>query len=73
MAAGKPFWNMTANPVNGSTSVRWFYVDETSVIRFETGAAADASSPQARYYPGAHAPDSCSLYGLDLPHMLYFL
>lgn len=46
LAAGKPFWNVGANPVNGDTSARWFYADETGVIRFETGSAAGPASPQ---------------------------
>ncbi len=46
--AGVPFWNVTANPLDGSLSARWFYADETGILRFKTGAAADAASPQVR-------------------------
>lgn len=46
--AGTPFWNVTANPVNGSLSARWFYADETGILRFKTGSVADAASPQVQ-------------------------
>ncbi|GMR05406.1 MAG: type IV pilin protein [Thermodesulfobacteriota bacterium] len=46
--AGKPFWNVTADPVNGSLKARWFYADETGALRFETGGVANASSPQVQ-------------------------
>lgn len=40
-----PFWNATAEPLSGSTSVRWFYTDKTGVIRAEVGATAGPASP----------------------------
>lgn len=43
--AGTPYWRVNADPVSGSATVRWFYTDETGVIRYNTGAAADQSSP----------------------------
>ncbi len=44
--AGVPFWRVTAEPVDGDVTVKWFYTDETGVMRYETGATATASSPQ---------------------------
>jgi hypothetical protein len=44
--SAEPFWNVTAYPVDPATGgARWFYVDETSIIRFEVGMAPSASSP----------------------------
>lgn len=43
---GAPFWRVIAEPVDGDTKVRWFYTDETGVMRYETGSTATASSPQ---------------------------
>lgn len=45
VAGGIPYWTVNANPLDGSASVRWFFVDETGVIRFETGAPATSASP----------------------------
>ncbi len=47
VAGGIPYWTVNANPVNGSATVRWFFVDETGVVRFETGAPATSASPPA--------------------------
>lgn len=38
-------WNARAEPVDKSTDLRWFYIDETEVTRFETGKKANAGSP----------------------------
>lgn len=43
---GVPYWRVTAEPVSGDTTARWFYTDETGVMRYETGTTATASSPQ---------------------------
>ncbi len=40
-----PYWRVNANPVSGSAAVRWFYTDETGIIRYNTGAAAGPLSP----------------------------
>lgn len=45
VAGGVPYWTVNANPVNGSASVRWFFIDETGVVRAETGAPATSTSP----------------------------
>lgn len=45
VAGGIPYWTVNANPLDGSTSVRWFFVDETGVVRYETGAPATSASP----------------------------
>ncbi len=45
-SGGVPFWRVTAEPVDGDTTARWFYTDETGVMRYETGLTATASSPQ---------------------------
>lgn len=42
---GQPYWRVNANPVNGSATVRWFYTDETGVIRYNTGATAGTGNP----------------------------
>lgn len=41
---GQPSWQATATPLKQQATARFFYVDETGVIRFETGAAAGAGS-----------------------------
>ncbi len=43
---GAPYWRVTAEPVDGDTTAKWFYTDETGVMRYETGTTATASSPQ---------------------------
>lgn len=45
-SGGVPYWRVTAEPVGGDTTARWFYTDETGVMRYETGTTATASSPQ---------------------------
>lgn len=45
-SGGVPFWRVTAEPVDGDTTAKWFYTDETGVMRYETGTTATASSPQ---------------------------
>ncbi len=47
VAGGIPYWTVNANPLDGSASVRWFFVDETGVTRYETGAPATSASPPA--------------------------
>lgn len=42
--SNEPIYSVNANPVNGSTAVKWFYIDQTGIIRFNMGAAADSSS-----------------------------
>jgi len=44
-ASGEPYWNMTAAPTSAYKPSRWFYVDDTGVIRFEVDTAASAASP----------------------------
>lgn len=38
-------WYVYATPMNKSLSVRWFYTDETGVIRYAIGTKADPGSP----------------------------
>ncbi len=38
-------WEATAEPVRDRTDNRYYYTDETGVIRFAVGSLADASSP----------------------------
>jgi type II secretory pathway pseudopilin PulG len=39
-------WNCTAGPsAPGTSGTRYFYIDETGVIRFETNTAAGSTSP----------------------------
>jgi len=45
VSGGVPYWRVNAAPVDSSATARWFYVDETGIIRFETGLAAGAGSP----------------------------
>lgn len=47
VTGGLPYWTVNANPVNGSTSVRWFFIDETGIARYEIGAPANSGSPPA--------------------------
>ncbi|MFQ5735276.1 MAG: type IV pilin protein [Thermodesulfobacteriota bacterium] len=47
-SGGKPVWQVTAAPVDGSTSARWFYADQSGILRFETGTTASAASPQVQ-------------------------
>ena len=44
-SAGESKFTCTATPEVDATSSDHFFVDETAVIRFNTGAPADASSP----------------------------
>ncbi len=39
-------WAARAEPVNMSTELRWFYIDETGVSRFENGKTASKNSPK---------------------------
>lgn len=41
---GQPSWQATATPLKQQATARFFYVDETGVIRYETGAAAGPGS-----------------------------
>lgn len=41
---GQPSWQATATPLKQQATARFFYVDETGVIRSETGAAAGPGS-----------------------------
>ena len=41
---GQPSWQATATPLKQQATARFFYVDDTGVIRFETGAVAGAGS-----------------------------
>ena len=38
-------WEATAEPVRGRTANRYFFADNSGVIRFAVGSLADASSP----------------------------
>ena len=42
---GAPFWNVSAVPTNGDTTMKWYYSDVTGVIRYEVGAVPSGSSP----------------------------
>lgn len=44
-ASGEPVWNMTSSPTSGYKPSKWFYTDDTGVIRFEVDAPATSSSP----------------------------
>jgi len=44
-ASGKSTWYVYAYPVDGSTKVRWFYQDQTRVIRYEIGKKPKSDSP----------------------------
>jgi len=48
MAAGEPYWNVTADPVNSDGDAKWFYADQSGVMRFEVGATAGPASPRLR-------------------------
>jgi len=39
-------WVARAKPVNLSTEVRWFFINETGVTRFEHGKKANENSPK---------------------------
>lgn len=41
---GQPAWQATATPLKQQATARFFFVDETGVIRAETGAGAGAGS-----------------------------
>lgn len=43
--SGGPYWRVTARPLDSSTTARWFYIDETGIIRYEVGSVAGAGSP----------------------------
>ena len=43
--AGEPFWQAYAEPNIDPSKSKWFYADQTGVIRYSTGAAATAISP----------------------------
>ncbi len=38
-------WSLRAEPEDGNTQMRWFYTDQTGVIRYEVGTTAGPSSP----------------------------
>lgn len=40
-----PYWRATAAPLSSDASAKWFYIDDQGPVRYETGAAATASSP----------------------------
>lgn len=44
-ASGEPYWSMTAAPMSAYKPSRWFYLDDTGVIRFEVDTAASGASP----------------------------
>ncbi|MBI5167309.1 MAG: prepilin-type N-terminal cleavage/methylation domain-containing protein [candidate division NC10 bacterium] len=44
-AAGNSTWNVYAYPTDGTQKVRWFYSDQTGIIRYETGRRPSPSSP----------------------------
>lgn len=48
IVSGEPVWSVRANPVDGSSTARWFHTDQSGTIRYEIGAEATASSPVAR-------------------------
>lgn len=42
---GKPVWSVKAEPKDESADKRWFYADQTGIIRCKTGSHANGSSP----------------------------
>ncbi len=42
---GKNSWRVKARPVDKNKKLRWFYTDQTGVIRYEVGKEAKDSSP----------------------------
>jgi len=44
-AAGNSTWYVYAYPTDGNRKVRWFYSDQTGIIRYETGRRPSPSSP----------------------------
>jgi prepilin-type N-terminal cleavage/methylation domain-containing protein len=42
---GNPTWNVTATPLVSPSAARWFYIDQTGMIRYEVGVAAGSGSP----------------------------
>lgn len=42
---GAAFWNVSAVPTNGDTTMKWYYSDVTGITRYEVGATPSASSP----------------------------
>lgn len=42
----KKTWSAIAKPVNKSPETRWFYIDETGVVRFENGKKPKKKSPE---------------------------
>jgi len=43
--SGPYTWNVSASPTNKSRSVRWFYTDQTGVIRYAVGTKPGPDSP----------------------------
>jgi type IV pilus assembly protein PilA len=42
---GVPIWTVNATPVSPVSSSRWFYMDQTGVMRYAIGVPANALSP----------------------------
>lgn len=43
--SGEPFWNISAGPISPNPKARYFYVDQTGVVRYVVGAPAGPGSP----------------------------